>query len=384
MEYLCTNPFVMPEFSVLGWNVGTVVLAVFGVAFLVQLVYWIYFFIRVRPLQVVEQHNFPPVSVVICARNEAANLEQFLPLVLEQEYPEFQVVVVNDASWDHTEDVLQALGEKHNHLHVVNIKDKDEVRFTKKQALTLGVKGAKHEHLVLTDADCTPTSNLWLKTLAGNFSTRKNVILGYSPYQKKKGFLNTLIRFDAFFIGMQYLSFARAGIPYMGVGRNLAYTKTLFFSVGGFRSHYHLSSGDDDLFINEVSDKKNTEVALSPESHTISVPKDSWKAWWGQKKRHFTTAPHYRPLHKVLLFLLPMSTMLFFVSAIVLLGLQFWWVPVLATLGIRLLLQIVIFSRAMKTMGDKDLLLLAPLLEIVFIVLNPLIYGSNLVMKSNR
>jgi hypothetical protein len=91
----------------------------------------------------------------------------------------------------------------------------------KKLSITLGVKGAKFEHLILTDADCRPASRNWLKSIAENFSNEKQIVLGYGPYKKEKGFLNRLIRFDTTWIGMNYFSMALAKLPYMGVGRNL-------------------------------------------------------------------------------------------------------------------------------------------------------------------
>ena len=149
----------------LGYTIETMVLLVFAAAFLVQAVYYLGFFVRVGSREVVQDEALLPVSVVICARNEAENLKKHLPLIFEQDYPNFQVVVVNDASWDTTEDVLREFSIKHSNLHIVQINDKDEVRFTKKQALTLGIKGAKHEHLILTDADCAPVDQQWLKNM---------------------------------------------------------------------------------------------------------------------------------------------------------------------------------------------------------------------------
>ena len=372
------------DWTALGLNFETIVLFAFGTALLFQLFFYLFFYLRVGMPKAGKPTSTPPLSVVICARNEADNLKKHLPLVMSQDYPEFQVVVVNDGSWDDTADVLEAMQEKHRNLHVVTIADNDNFSFTKKQALTLGVKGAQFEYLVFTDADCAPSDGRWLRGMAGHFDNSKQLVLGYGAYARKKGLLNALIRFDTFQIGLTYLGFGKAGMPYMGVGRNLAYTKSLFFSVGGFKSHYHLASGDDDLFVNQVGRRGNTAVEMSPHAQTVSVPKDSWSGWWRQKQRHFTTAGHYRFIHKVLLMAWPMSTLLWYASFVILMITGSWWIPVLAAFGVRLLLQFIIFNRAMRALGDKDLMLFSPVLELLLLLINPMMYSSNLLAKPKR
>lgn len=373
------------DFSQLGNNLETYILAVVAFALLWQLFYFFVFFSRLSFHRAPKLEPFDkPVSVVIAAKNEAENLRQNIPMVMDQDYPDYEVVVVNDKSWDDTESVLEELEAKYENLHVVTIPDKGEdLNFSKKLAVTLGIKGAKHQHIVFTDADCKPEGREWLKNMASGFAQKKQVVLGFGAYERHKGLLNKIIRFDTFQIALQYLSYARAGIPYMGVGRNLAYTKDLFFSVKGFKSHYHIESGDDDLFINQVARRKNTTVIVVPEGHTVSTPKKSWKAWWKQKKRHLTTAGHYRFIHKLLLGLYPLSTMLFFASVIVALLLTNWTYIILGVIGFRLLLQFIIFNGAMRYLGQKDLLVLSPLFEVVMLIMNPMIYISSLFTKKN-
>src|SRR5690606_34092381 len=160
------------------------------------------------------------------------------------------------------------------------------VKHGKKFALSLGIKAAQYEHLVFTDADCVPESSDWLTHMAGAFSGGKEIVLGYSPYLRRAGMLNALIRFETFHTAMSYLSYALKGKPYMGVGRNMAYTKSLFFRGKGFASHMHIASGDDDLFVNQNATPHNTTICIHPEAHVWSEPKTTFSAYARQKTRH--------------------------------------------------------------------------------------------------
>lgn len=360
-----------------------IVLGILALMLVVQLFYFLYFFLRLSLFKSKsDNEKLPPVSVIICARNEEKNLIKNLPKIFEQDYPEFQVVVVNDRSWDETQDVLGAYQKKYDNLHVINIPDNNSHRAGKKLAVTLGVKGAKYEHLLFTDADCVPNSSNWISKMATSFQS-KSMVLGYSPYEKKKGFLNKLIRFDTVQIGVQYLSFALAGLPYMGVGRNMSYKKELFWSVSGFKSHYHIPSGDDDLFVNQVGKKSTVEIVFEPESQMTSAPKESYADWWHQKRRHLTTAKHYKFSHKFFLGLFPMSILLFMASFVILLLTQYWMFALIG-FGTRLLIQLLVLSKPMKLLGGKDLLFLTPFIELLFLFLNPVIYFSNIVVKPTR
>jgi glycosyltransferase involved in cell wall biosynthesis len=321
--------------------------------------------------------NRPPVSVVIAARNEADNLQENLPAILEQEYPDFEVIVVNDKSWDNTIDVLYAFREKYERLKVVNIPFDDEYDGGKKYAITLGIKGAAHERLVFTDADCRPASRNWLSKIASEIARDDAIILGYSPYAKMNGLLNKLIRFDNFNTALNYLGLALCGVPYMGVGRNLSYTKSDFFAVGGFKSHYRLLSGDDDLFINRIAEPERTAVCLDKDAVVETLPETSWKAYWRQKRRHLTTGVHYRAFHRLILSLHPITLILFWVSALSLIFLAHWQLIALGAIAARLLLQFLIFSRSTRWLGQSDLIIFAPVLEPAVVMLTAIIHMVN-------
>ena len=366
-------------------NIEKLLLIIFAGAFLIQLTYFLVFFIRMifkqKPVVI---EKLKPVSIIIAARNEEQNLIEFLPKIFEQDYPEFEIIVVNDRSWDKSIDVLQAFALKHNNLHVVEVPDREKDGFAKKFAITLGIKAANHELLVFIDADCYPNSKNWLKEMASRHAGSKNLILGASPYTREKGIINKVIRFDAAQIAVQYLSLAKGGIPYMGVGRNLSYTQELYDSVRGFKSHYYIPSGDDDLFVNEAGTKRNTTVVFSEEAITFSIPQKTFTDWWQQKKRHLTTGKHYKTFHKVLLTLYPASLATMYISLPFLLVMHNWWYIALGIVGFRILLQMIIFSRPFTVMGSRDLILLAPFLEIALLIISPILLISKRKKKKQR
>ena len=362
-----------------------IIFGVFAFAAAVQLIYYLFYYARLawfKPKN--DFHTQPPVSVVICAKNEALKLHKNIPLFFQQDYPLFQVVVVNDCSVDESSDILEEFQKKYNNLHVVELNEDDIKAHDKKLALTLGIKGAKYEILLLTDADCVPTDKRWIASMARNFSNQKEIVIGYGPYKKTGGLLNMLIRFDAFFIGLQYLSFSLAGKTYMGIGRNLAYTKTLFFKHKGFASQYHIQSGDDDLFINKVATKDNTIVELAPESFTYSDPKTSLRAWIKQKRRHLTTAKHYKLSHKFMLVLGSLTQYLFYIGFILLLIISYDIRIVLAIFSLRIITQIIVLRKSMILMKESDLLFLSLFLEILLLIFYPIIYIGNAFVKKHK
>ncbi len=250
--------------------------------------------------------NEIPISVIIAARNESHKLQENLRFILEQDYSNFEVIVVNNNSSDDSYQVLSALKKGYNHLEIIEFNNPDHVRQGKKLPLTLGIKAAKNEYLLMTDADCKPRSNQWIKKMARGFK-EKEIILGYGPYIKNSGLLNSIIRFDTAWIGMNYFSFALNGLAYMGVGRNLAYTKSAYQAVDGYKSHHMLASGDDDLFIQEASKKSLLGIEIHADTHCFSPSKNTWSEWVHQKSRHFTTTPKYSFIKKLLLATYPIT-----------------------------------------------------------------------------
>ncbi len=236
----------------------------------------------------------PPVSVVICSKDESENLQKFLPSILEQDYPNFEVIVVNDGSTDTTSEVLSIFKQNYSNLYETYIPQSTEIISRKKLGLTLGIKAAKNEILLFTDADCKAVSNKWISEMVKNFTPETEFVLGCGLYMYEKSFVNRLISYDTLTIALQYLGFAFAGKPYMGVGRNLAYRKSTFMSHKGFAGFLHVQSGDDDLFVNAWATTENVKVETSAESVTVSIPKKTFKEWISQKDRHLSTSSMYK------------------------------------------------------------------------------------------
>jgi len=260
------------------------------------------------------------VSVVVCARNEEQNLRDYLPLLLSQNYPLYELIVVDDASCDNTRIVLEHFQKLYPTMHITFVPADAWVRSTKKLGLTLAAKAAKYDYLLLTDADCAPASNNWITEMMHGFDNpATEVVLGYGGYFDHHGFVNRLVRFDTVFCAMQYLGMAMSRHPYMGVGRNLAYKKSTFFDNGGFQGLLGNRSGDDDLFVNKVATRKNTDVVCTPDSFTYSIPKATMEEWVLQKYRHLSVAPIYRPSTKMQIGLEPLTRGLWYLSMLTLL-----------------------------------------------------------------
>jgi len=338
-------------------NWGEIIFSVFTAFTLIQVFYYLFFFSRVaffrrKHHSQTQQH---PVSVIICARDEDENLARNLPGVLVQKYPSSsEVVVVNDNSVDDSKYILQELKKTFKSLNVVELTQEAKLITGKKYPLSVGIREAKHEVLLLTDADCVPASEHWIGKMQEGYHNGVEIVLGYGAYHKRKGILNKLIRFETFHTALQYLSYALAGIPYMGVGRNLSYKKSLFFRNKGFSSINHIPSGDDDLFINKAATTKNVSVVIDEEAITRSIPKTTWGSWLRQKARHYTTAKYYKPVHKFLLGLYFVTQFSFY--PLLAGSLLFYnWKYTLAVFGLRFLIQAFVFFKAMKKMGEKDL-----------------------------
>ena len=330
----------------------------FCTAAFLQLFYLLFFHVRLANYKQnkIISPELPPVSVIICARNEDTNLKKNLPKILAQDYPQFEVIVVDDNSEDGTTEYLFFLSQKEPRLKRVKVGNTNPMMAGKKFPLTLGLKGASYEHVILTDADCYPASNNWLKEIVKGYSNQKEIVLGYGAYEKAPGFINKVIRYETFQAALNYLSFALAKFPYMGVGRNLSYKKHLFFESGGFFEHREIQSGDDDLFINKVATKRNTSIIISPDSFTFSAPKETWPDWKEQKTRHMSTARYYKAKHKFLLAMQPISHAIFWLTGIFLLAILFiYWYVVVGIIIVRWIIMRLVNAKVLGKLGENDL-----------------------------
>ncbi len=319
-----------------------------------------------------------PVSVIVCAKNEAGNLLENIPHILAQDYPDFELILINDASNDNTFDIMEKFANEDARVKLVNVKNNEAFWGNKKYALTLGIKKAVNTRLLFTDADCKPASNQWLREMSASLDSNIQIVLGYGAYQKQQGWLNSLIRYETLMTATQYFSYAMAGMPYMGVGRNLAYTSKLYYDNNGYMSHIQLPSGDDDLFVNETATPQNTALSYSEKSFTVSKPKTCFKSWITQKRRHISTAKLYKPKHKFALGLYYITNLLFWL----LLPFSFVfgsWKITLPILFFRVLVQYIIVGKSAQKLKENNLIPMIPFLELflIWVQLSIFIFNSN-------
>ncbi|MDX1955785.1 MAG: glycosyltransferase [Chitinophagaceae bacterium] len=330
----------------------------FSAIALIQVFYFLFFFSRVSFYKLPKRDRYQqhPVSVIVCARDEDENLARNLPGLLVQQYPTtYQVIVVNDNSLDDSKYILQELKKTFkDKLHVVELTQEAKLISGKKYPLSIGIKEAKHEILLLTDADCVPASDKWVQLMQDAYDENTEIVISYGAYHKKAGLLNKIIRFETFHSALQYLGFALAGTPYMGVGRNLSYRKSLFLRNKGFASINNIPGGDDDLFVNKAATAKNTAVVLDPEAFTLSYPKQSWKAWMNQKTRHYSTSRYYKRSHKFLLGLYSVSSFLFY-PLLITSAIFYNWQFAAIGFGVRFLTQGLVYYYGMKRLKENDL-----------------------------
>lgn len=300
-----------------------ILLSAAGALLIIQYIYYLGIYCRMHRRNNAERKNelhftkeLPPLSVVICARNESENLRRFLPSVLEQDYPKFEVIVINDGSTDESEAVLSAFEEKYQHLYHSFTPENARYISRKKLALTLGIKASKYDWLVFTEANCMPESNQWLRMMARNFTPHTQIVLGYSGYERGKGWLHKRVSFDALFTALRYLGFALAGMPYMGIGRNLAYRKELFFKQKGYSTHLNLQRGEDDLFINQIANADNTRVETDARAIMRMQPVERYKEWKEEKVSYMATARYFKGAQRLLLGFETFTRLLFYAACL--------------------------------------------------------------------
>ncbi|MEY3538852.1 MAG: hypothetical protein RL188_269 [Bacteroidota bacterium] len=333
-------------------------IGLFATVIALQVLYYLFFFLRLaiykKPKKTVQVEH--PISVVICARDEAHNLANTLPGVLVQAYSTtHEVVLVNDNSEDETKYLLDEFKKSFKNLNPVLLTQEAKMIAGKKFPLSMGIKSAKNETLLLTDADCIPASEHWMRLMQDGYNEGKEIVLGYGAYKKKPGLLNKLIRFETFHTALQYFSYALAGLPYMGVGRNLSYKRELFIKNKGFSSINQIPSGDDDLFINQVANRRNTAIVVDHDAHTLSKPKTTFKDWMTQKYRHYTTSKFYKKKHVFLLGLYSVSQFLVYPSLILALVFTKAYILLIGLWACRMILQGLILRGAMKKLNELDL-----------------------------
>lgn len=344
----------------------TVVFALSITVLAVQLIYLCVFIVAfMKENRQNVTNTIPSVSVIVCAHDEEDNLRRLIPILLSQHHPNFEVIIVDDRSNDGTHDLLLRMTSENPALRMVRVRDLPKHLTGKKFALSLGIKAAKNEWILLTDADCTPGPK-WLQGMSQHFGRDKNIVLGFSTYEKHPGVLNSFIRFETFLTAIQYFGFALTGRPYMGVGRNLAYTRELFIGSKGFNDHLGVLGGDDDLFVNQHATAASTAIAMGGNVVVHSVPKKTWKEYFYQKLRHLSVGKRYKLGDR---FLLGVFTLTWILWPFTLLALPFLGVQSAIVGGMILLRWIClgfVFTRAQRSLGEPFETWKVPFLDFIY------------------
>lgn len=350
-----------------------------------QLLYWLLFFGRFVFLNSSESSavsNQPPVSVVICAHKEATNLRKNLPKVLMQDYPKFEVLVVDDASDDESLAILIQMQEEYPHLRIECLLEKKGLG--KKEALAYGLAKASNNWLLLTDADCEPASDQWIQEMMAVREPETQIVLGYGPYFSYPEAINKWIRFETHYVALQYFAAASWGIPYMGVGRNLLYHKELYQQHAEvFSKHADIASGDDDLFISQAANAQNTKFCISPKSFVYSEPKRSFKALYRQKTRHYSTSTRYQWQHQFLLAGLSISQIGFWLT-LLLACFILHPLTIFLCLLLRFSFILIIWTKTLRIFKDRKLLASVIMLDIISPVYYLILAPSLFIKKSSH
>lgn len=342
--------------SLAKWELGVLILMV------LLMVYQLYYYLRYinfssRKYIESNQSTLPKVSVVVCAHNERENLENYLHTLLSQDYPEYEVIVVDDESEDNSLIVLEQYARQYPNFYHTFVPQGARVISSKKLALTIGIKAAHYDYILLTDADCRPESRNWIREMMKGYDHESTeMVIGFSPYFERETLLSGLISYDTLFNGLQYMGMARAGHPYMGVGRNLSYRRSTFFNNQGFQGLLDVRAGDDDLFVNKVTTnyrkrnhrKSNVNVVCNPDALTWSAPKTTWKQWMQQKQRHLSVSNKYTSLNKFRLTIEPFTRGMIYILLLVALSLgsHMLMATTIMLWFIRLLIMLFVINRA--------------------------------------
>jgi len=357
-----------------------ILIIIFGTIVLFQILYYVmlFFMFSFHKQKHIENTERPPVSIVIVAKNDAHLLIKTLPKYLQQDYPQFEVVVVNDNSDDETPQLIKDFQNHFNNLKLVNLESSVTNIKGKKFPLALGIKAASYEHVLLTDANCLPASNQWIELIAKHFSDTVKIVLGFNSVRKKIGLLNAFTRFDKLHQAIQYFSYCLAKIPLMGVGQNLAYTKTIFFNNKGFASQNHLHFGDDDLFINQVATSKNCAIAYDKDAHTISSHRSDFRNWFLLKIFKSKTRKLYTKGVRFLLnfyhFLMTFSYLALGFAIYFTLHHFGYLLIVASILVLKYIVQYISFGFAAAKLNEKRLIPHILFFDIIFSILNPVVY----------
>ncbi|MCB9252536.1 MAG: glycosyltransferase [Flavobacteriales bacterium] len=335
---------------------------------MVQLMYYFFVFSKFafHRSNSTESGGMVPVSVILTSKNELRFIKENLDLYLRQDYPEFEIIIINDGSWDGTDEYLEEISKSEPKLKVVSINQDEKYAKNKKFALTMGIKASQYEWLLFSNIDAVPKGNRWILEMSKGMTDDKEMVLGYSGYKKKNSILNLLLHWDSVVTAMRSFSYALRNKAFMSAGSNIAYKKSLFFSVKGFASHQHIIAGEEDLFINETANKTNTTIVYTGESFTTSLKEFGWKQWFRLNRSKVFVQKFLRKRFD--LYLLNMGQLFFYLFLMAGLIFSFEnWPYFLGIFLFKTLCQYIILYNIMKKLEATRLLAFSWLLDILML-----------------
>ena len=362
MYFGCINLFIEQ-------HLATSLLYIFLISLSVQLIFFLLVFSRLAFFKQKKSvtKEYKGVSVIVAAHNEIENLKKLIPVLLAQNYSDFEIIIADDRSDDGTENFIHK-NFTDKRLSLIRIDKVDQDINPKKNALSQAVAFSSKEIILLTDADCLPLSDEWISEMTGQIHEGKEIVLGYSQYKHQPGFLNLLIRYETFFTAAQYFSLALTGNPYMGVGRNLCYLKKSYLRNKGFQGHQKITGGDDDLFIKDISKKDNVGICLSKAGQTISIPKTNLTSWFIQKRRHLSVGKYYKAKDRTVLGLLSLSQIFFWISLFVLMILHAHTDFIIIGFILRTSVLIPTFALILNKLEDRIKWYVLPFLDLFYVI----------------
>ena len=324
-----------------------------------------------------------PVSVIVYSKNQAKELQEFLPLILDQDFFKFEIILINNASTDETCNIVEVLEKKHDNLRLLNVENNEAFWGSKKYALTLAIKSSKYDNLLFTDVNCTAVSKHWVSEMSSKFSTNKTIVLGYKKYQKENSLTNIIIRFEQLLTAIKCFGFTKMGSSFMAFGDNFAYQKSEFFRVNGYINHMRISDGADDLFIKDAANNKNTSFSISENSFIEGPAPTSFSKWFSDKKKEIIITKKYKFKYRFLLKLFTFSKVLFYILATILFFLYPYQIILPITLA-YFLLQYIVIGISAKKLKEPQIIFFLPFLEIALILIQISIFSANLISKPNH
>ncbi len=276
-----------------------IICSILAICLIIQVFFYLYFYIRLglrskKRGNNIYNNDFPPISIIICAGNQLSELQKNLPILLNLDYNTYEVIVVDMNSNDGSAEYLEYMASQHENLYCSHTTKDSRIISRKKLAQTIGIKASKYDLLVFTEPNCTPTSNKWLKEYTEEITDHNEIILGYTKYEMVKSKFHRMVAYDHILMAMRYLGFAKAGVPYTGIGSNMAYQKDLFFAQKGYVNQLNLQRGEDEIFINSSATAQNTSVVSTPESVVKQSPIETMEEWKSDKIYHFTSLSRFQ------------------------------------------------------------------------------------------